>query len=134
MNIFKKINKNLIGYVIGVGLLLFFFIFFIISTQIGYGVKERCQTAQSQYGGECVDALMEQLADTSTEYNKNDAIWALGQLGDEKALPLLEKYIADQTTSSTEYGIWNKGISQYELRKATKLIKSNFNISSFVWR
>ncbi|MFA5128659.1 MAG: HEAT repeat domain-containing protein [Patescibacteria group bacterium] len=132
MNNFKKIDKNLIGYVAGVGILVFLFVFLVTCTQIGYDVKKRCELAQSRYGGECVDALMSQVADESDRYGKNDAIWALGQLGDKKALPFLETYDNRQPLLDRES--WNEGISQYELRKAIKLLKSGFNISAFIWR
>ncbi len=98
----------------------------------GYGVKKRCMLAQSQYGGECVDALMKKVADNSSQYDKNGAIWALGQLGDKKALSFLEKYNNEQQFPSSEK--WDEGISQYEVRKAIKLLKSGFNLSAFIWR
>ena len=132
MNIFKKIDKNLIGYVIGIGILLFLFIFFITCTQIGYDVKKECERAQNKYGGECVDALVSLIADESNQYGKNSAIWALGQLGDKKVLSFLESY--DTGEKLPDHERWDEGISQYELRKAIKLLKNNFNLSAFVWR
>ncbi|MFA7654379.1 MAG: hypothetical protein WCX97_05115 [Candidatus Magasanikbacteria bacterium] len=132
MTTFKKLDKNLLGYIIGVGLLLFFFIFLITGTQIGYDVKKRCQSIQKQYGGECVEVLMKQVADTNTSYGKNDAIWALGQLGDKRAIQFLKTY--DNGQPLPEHESWNEGVSQYELRKAIKLLESDFNISSLVWR
>lgn len=132
MNIFKKIDKNLIGYVIGVGILFVIFVFFVTCTQIGFEVKRQCESAQGRYGGECVDALMSQVADESNQYGKNSAIWALGQLGDKKALPFLEQYDTGEKLPDREN--WDEGISQYELRKAIKLLKSGFNLSAFVWR
>jgi hypothetical protein len=132
MNIFKKINKNLIGYVIGVGILLFAFMFLVLASQIGYEVKNRCGIAQNRYGGECVDALMNQIADDSAQAGKNDAIWSLGQLGDKKALPFLRSYDNGQPLPDREP--WNEGVSQYELRKAIKLLESGCNITAFVWR
>jgi len=132
MNILQKIDKNLTGYVVGVGILLFLFVFLITCTQIGYDVKKRCELAQSKYGGDCVDALMSQVADDSSQYGKNGAIWALGQLGNKKALSFLEKYNTGEKLPDREK--WNEGISQYELRKAIKLIRSGFNLSAFVWR
>jgi hypothetical protein len=132
MDTLKKVDKNLVGYIIGVGILLFLFIFLVTCTQIGYDVKKRCELAQSKYGGECVEALMSQVADESSQYGKNSAIWALGQLGDERALPFLEKYDNGEPLPKREP--WDEGISQYELRKAIKLLKSGFNISAFIWR
>ncbi|MBN1258133.1 HEAT repeat domain-containing protein [Candidatus Peregrinibacteria bacterium] len=132
MNIFKKNNKNLVGYIAGVGILLALFVFFITCTQIGHEVEKRCEMAQSRYGGECVDALINQIAEASPLAGKNDAIWALGQLGDKKALPFLEQY--DTGKPLPEREPWNEGISQYELRKAIKLLKGGLNLSAFVWR
>ena len=128
----KKIDKDLTSYIIGAVALFFLFVFFVTCTQIGYGVKKRCEFAQSLYGGECVDALMSQVADNSSRYGKNSAIWALGQLGNKKALAFLEKYDTGEPLPDCES--WNEGISQYELRKAIKLLKSDFNISAFVWK
>lgn len=132
MHIFKKINKNLICYIFGVGILIFFFIFLVTCTQIGYDVEKQCKLAQDIYGGECVDALVNLVADESVQYGKNNAIWALGQLGDKKALSFLEQYNTGEHLPKHEK--WNEGISQYELRKAIKLLKSGFNLSAFVWR
>ncbi len=132
MDILKKIDKNLFCYIAGVGILLFLFVFLITCTQIGYNVKRQCELSQSKYGGECVDALMSQVADDSSQYGKNIAIWALGQLGDKRALPFLEKYDTGEKLPEREK--WDEGISQYELRKAIKLLKSGFNLSAFVWR
>jgi len=132
MNIFKKIDKNLIGYIVGVVILLFLFMFLVTCTQIGFDVKKRCKIAQTRYGGRCVEALMNQVADESNVYGKNDAIWALGQLGDKTALSFLEKYNTGEKLVNREE--WDTGISQYELRKAIKLLKSGFNISAYVWR
>lgn len=132
MKIFQKIDRNLAGYIIGVGVLLFLFVFFITCTWIGYGVEKTCVSAQNRYGSKCVDALMSQIADESSQSGKNSAIWALGQLGDKRALPFLEKYDTGQKLPSREK--WEEGISQYELRKAIKLLKSDLNISAWVWR
>jgi len=129
---FKKIDKNSANYVFGTGILFFLLIFFLTGTQIGHDVGKRCESAQNRYGGECIDALIKQIADESSQSGKNDAIWALGQLGDRKALPLLEKYDTGEEIPDREK--WGEGISQYELRKAIKLLKSGFNLSAFVWR
>ena len=92
MRILKKFNKNLISYIIGIGLLLFLFVFLITCTQIGYDVNKECELAQNKYGGQCADALIGLISDESSQLGKNSAIWALGQLGDKKALSFLEQY------------------------------------------
>jgi len=130
MNILKKIDKNLIGFAIGVGIVIFLFVFLITCSQIGYEVKKQCRIAQNRYGGECVDALMSEVADQSSQAGKNDAIWTLGQLGGKKVLPFLEKYDTGEPLPEREP--WNEGISQYELRKAIRLLDGGFNICAFV--
>lgn len=132
MQILKKLNKNLISYIVGIGILLFLFVFLITCTQIGYDVEKQCELAQAKYGGECADALMSLVADNSIQYGKNNAIWTLGQLGDQRALSFLEQYDTGEKLPEREK--WSEGISQYELRKAIKLLRSNFNLSALVWR
>jgi len=65
--------------------------FFITCTWIRYGVKEECESVQRDYGGECVDALMKLIADESSQYGKNSAIWTLGQLGGQKSFAIIRK-------------------------------------------
>jgi hypothetical protein len=62
---------------------------------------------------------------------RNSAIWALGQFGDSRALPVLEKYY---TGNIPDREPLNGTISQYELKKAIKLAKGGTNISAFIWR
>jgi len=132
MKIKQLIDKNFIFYIIGLAIIIFLFIFLVTCTQIGYDVQKRCEFAQYRYGGDCVNALMNQISDEDDQYNKNSAIWALGQLGDKQALPFLEKY--NNHKELPEYESWQKGISQYELRKAIRLLNSGINLSAFVWR
>ena len=56
MNI--KNFKITLPFAIGLGVLLFLFVFLITSTWIGYGVRERCENAQAKYGGECIRILL----------------------------------------------------------------------------
>ncbi len=129
---FIKKRKKLCLVVSVAGLLFLFALFFITSIQIGNNVKKNCQTAQQKYGGVCVEALMSWVSDDSTDIGKNEAIWTLGQLGDKNAISFLESYDNGQKINEKES--WDRGISQYELRKAVKLLKSDFNITALVWR
>lgn len=124
----KEIIKFLV-YAGVIGLLLFIFIFFTTGAWIGYSVKEKCQVAQEDYEGDCVEALTKMVADESRSPGmRTDAVWALGQLGDERALPVLEQYYDGGPCDHQER------ICQYELRKAINLINSHLNIAAFVWR
>ena len=58
--------------------------------QLQTPVKSRCAQAQEEFGGDCVDALIEVLESDDHSYlRKNRAVWVLGQLADERALPVL---------------------------------------------
>lgn len=126
----KIISKlcYLFAVCLSVGLL-----FFVVScTWIGYEVKNNCQNAKNKYAGDCVEALINTLNDESQSYaNRNSAIWALGQIGDSKALPALEKIY---TGNIPDREPWNETVSQYELRKAINLTKGAPNPTAIFWR
>jgi len=108
-------------------------LFFVVScTTIGFSVKEHCADAQAEYGGECVPALAALLEDESKSFaERNSAIWALGQMGDAQALPVLEKY---STGVIPEHGSLEDNLSQLLLTRAIKLIESGVNLTAWAWR
>ena len=62
---------------------------------------------------------------------KNNAIWALGQIGNKESLPLLERlYTGDirYRCNRTRY------ICQYELKKAIKFINSDFIVTRWMYQ
>jgi len=127
----KNIKQNLL-YIIAIGASIFFLFFFIGCSWIGYEVKGQCQKAKRQYGGDCTKALIALLNDENNGFRaRNDAIWALGQLGDGHALPVLQSYY---TGNIPEREPLDKMISQYELKKAVSLTSGGTNIASFIWR
>jgi hypothetical protein len=98
---------------------------------IGLTVQSTCQQAQQQYESECVTALSQLLDDEAQSYKaRNDAIWALGQLGDYQALPVLEKYY---TGDIPEREPLAQTLSQYELKKAIRLVSGSSNITAPLW-
>ena len=124
--------KQVFLYVATIGLSIFLLFFFICCSWIGYEVKNKCQEAKGDYGGDCVEALVELLGDESKEFrSRNDAIWALGQLGDSRALPILQSYYTGNIPPRESL---NKTISQYELKKAINLASGGLNITAVFWR
>lgn len=116
--------------VIAVG--VFLFSFFIAGNWIGYEVKATCREAKGKYDGDCVEALMSFLEDENQSFRaRNNAIWALGQLGNNRTLPVLQSYYSGSIPAREPL---DEVISQYELRKAIKLTSGGINISAFVWR
>jgi hypothetical protein len=108
------------------------FILFFMGTcaWIGFSVKEKCLAAQEQYGGSCTSALMEYLQD-ETGHNlkeRNQAVWALGQLGNQDALPVLKKYYTGQECQHDKF------LCQWELEKAIKLADGGFNATAWMWK
>ena len=79
-----------------------------------------------------VEALIGVLEDESNPYGmRNSAIWALGQLGDRRALPVLENLY---TGDIPEREPWDGTLSQHELSKAIKLARGGFNATAIFWR
>jgi hypothetical protein len=127
----KKWRRLIIySFLIGAGVMFLGLV--ITCTWIGYGVKENCQEAQEQYEGDCVEALVQLVEDESNPYGeRNSAVWSLGQLGDPRALPALERLYTGEIPDREP---WDDTLSQYELKKALKLLRGGFNISAIVWR
>ncbi len=134
----KNIKQKLF-YLLAIGISVFLLFFIISASWIGYEVKNQCQEAQRDYGGDlsagkvdCVEVLISLLKDENRSFRaRNDAIWALGQLGDARALPVLENlYTGDIPDREPYDGV----ISQYELKKAINLTSGGVNLSALVWR
>ncbi len=126
-------RKKLVVYIIGIGVMFFLLTFFVSANLIGDEVENRCKIARQEYEGDCIEALMRLTEDETTDYReKNNAIWALGQLGDKRALLFLQKYYTDH--DSNDRIKQDEALSQYELYKAIKLLNGGFNATAFIWR
>lgn len=109
---------------------LFTFMFIITCTLIGLSVSQKCEVAQDRYSGDCVESLISYLDDEDNSLkSRNSAIWALGQIGDSRALPVLEKYY---TGNIPEREPIDKVLSQYELKKAINLVSGGFNVTKLI--
>jgi hypothetical protein len=129
-----KINvlKEKILYTLIIGISIFILFFIVSCSWIGYEVKDICQEAKTEYGKDCIGSLIDLLQDKNRGFKlRNDAIWALGQLGDKRALPILQQYYTGKVPAREPLG---KTISQYELKKAINLTSGGVNITSFIWR
>lgn len=135
MKTIKTKTKTIIeklGYIFAISLSIFLLFFIIICSWIGYEVKDQCQKAKREYGGDCVESLISLLEDEKKDFrSRNDAIWALGQLGDSQALPVLQNFYTGNIPPREPL---TKTISQYELKKAIKLTSGGFNITAIFWR
>ncbi len=133
MKLNTKNIKQKIFYLFAVGLTVILLFLLIGGVWIGYEVKRLCQEAKWEYQKtDCIEALITTLEDESQGYRtRNHAIWALGQLGDKQALPVLQKYYTGYIPDKEPL---DKVISQYELEKAINLTSGGINITAWLWR
>lgn len=119
-----KMLKTLFTIIVVV---FFLFIFSMIS--IRSSVKIACFEAINIFEGDCVEALIQITQSDNHDYEqRNHAIWALGQLADDRALPFLEELLKE----STEDGCYSGGICRIEVEKAIKWC-SEGNITSWMY-
>ena len=92
---------------------------------IGQSVKENIIKAQEKYPGTAEEALVAYLLDTGNSTNDRThlAIWTLGQIRSEKALPILKELNKDDPEGKTCYGHHDTMLCQYEIYKAITAIE-----------
>jgi HEAT repeat protein len=95
-------------------------------------VRATCKKAQQQFEGDCVEALIAYLQSDSLSFKEqNHVIWALGEIGDKRALPVLQKLYTGKPClkpcDSSKY------ICQYGIKKAIRGCKG-FNVVRYVWQ
>ena len=128
-----KAIKEKLFFLFAIGISIFLLFLFIADVWIGHEAKRLCQEAKWEYRKtDCVEALIVTLDDENQGYRtRNHAIWALGEFGDSRALPILQKYY---TGNIPDREPLDETISQYELKKAIKLTSGGTNIPAFIWR
>jgi hypothetical protein len=94
-------------------------------------VKSNCQQAQYTYGGGCLEALIKVVQDDKANIRqKNSAVWALGQLADKQALPVLEKLY--QELPIQNQCRYSEYICRYEVEKAIRWCRQG-NVTSWMY-
>lgn len=96
---------------------------------IGHDVQATARDAQARYGGTTVVALSRLVDDAGRPLRARDrAVWALGQIGDPAALPVLERQV---TGLPCDHG---SALCQHELSKAIAACQGGLNLAAVVWR
>lgn len=95
---------------------------------IGYDVRENISTAKSKYPGNAEEALIAFLLDsTNSAHDRTHiAIWTLGQIQSEKAVPVLEQLYKNDSEGKTCKGHHDEMLCQYEIYKALNATKANW--------
>lgn len=120
-----KLAAWVLGFVAGIVIIAFVG----ISLMIGSGVNERSQSAMAQFGSDRVEALIALVdCQTCSLHDRTQAVWALGQLRDKRALPGLYKY---NTGSPCDY---QRLICQYEISKAIRWTEGKSFMLPQIWR
>lgn len=111
--------------IIGSLVLLYLGLGLVIGHQVGNAVSEAVAIAS----GDPVSALLFVVnSSDSSIREKNRAVWALGQLGNPRALDTLQSQINGQSCDHSSQ------ICQYTLKKAIGLCEGEQNIGAYIWR
>jgi hypothetical protein len=102
--------------------------FIAIYIWIDLDVRKNILIAREKYPGNAEDALIEYLLDTLNSHHDRThiAIWTLGQIKSNKALPLLQGLYMNDPDGKTCYGKHDTVLCQYEIYKAIKAVESNW--------
>ncbi|ODS41147.1 MAG: hypothetical protein A7315_02180 [Candidatus Altiarchaeales archaeon WOR_SM1_79] len=129
----KSMNwKKILLYSVPIVFIILIILFVLSLHWISSDVKAICKKAQQQFEGDCVEALICALESNHLSFKeKNQSIWALGEIGDKRALPALQKLYTGKPCpkpcDSSQY------ICQYGVKKAIRGCKG-FNVVRYVWR
>jgi len=115
-------------FLISAGLLLVVLLFsgmMGLSAWIGKDCRENIEKAKSLYPGDAEEALLAYLEDpgNSNEMRTHLAIWTLGQIRSEKALPVLKELYNNDPEGDGCYGLHDSMLCQYEIYKAIQAIE-----------
>lgn len=95
---------------------------------IDISVQKNIRSAKEMYGGKAEDALISYLRDESNSFydRSHVAVWTLGQIHSQKALPLLEQLYQNDPHGKTCKGKHDSALCQYEIHKAIQAGRSNW--------
>lgn len=125
--------KRMIIYLISIGFSVLIVLYGIITTIIFLDVKEICTKAANEFEGDAVEVNIKLLqSDIHSYIEKNDAVWALGQIGDHRALPLLEKLYTGVPCEKPCRK--DDKICQYQLETAIKSCRGGFSMTKWTYR
>ncbi len=104
---------------------------FVLKIWVGHSVKMNIELVQHEYPGTAEDALISFLLDerNSPKDRTHKAIWTLGQIRSQKALPILQELYKDDPEGKTCYRRHDSILCQYELHKAIVAIERRGLIS-----
>jgi len=124
----KIVMKRMVFIVSGSLITLLFLGFIAMYIWIDIDVKKNIRTTKEKYPGRAEDALIAYLLDTtnSPKNRSSLAIWTLGQIQSEKAIPILNELYKNDPEGKTCKGKHDSVLCQYEIYKALNATKMNW--------
>ena len=103
----------------------------ILNIWIGKDVQKNIKLAEKQYPGSAEDALISLLLDENNSAfdRTHTAVWTLGRIRSENALPLLNDLYTNDPEGETCNGKHDSLICQYEVHKAIAAIEKGWLFS-----
>lgn len=127
----KKLTRvwKISAWVLGIAAGILMVLYLGASIMIGLGVNRTSRDAMAQFDGDRIEALIA-LADCDdcSLKDRNHAVWALGQLKDKRALPILYKYRTGEPCDHS------RQICQHEISKAIRWAEGNYYMVPQIWR
>ena len=128
MPILKR-GLKITGWILGITAGILVALYLGASLMIGLGVNSTSRSAMAQFDGDRIEALIALVdCDNCSLEDRNHAIWALGQLKDKRALPILYKYRTGKPCNHSQQ------ICQYEISKAIRWTEGNSYMLPQIWR
>jgi len=120
--------KRILIRVLLICVLIFIIGFTTLYSWIGISVRENIGIAKAKYQGIAEDALIDYLLDESNAPHDRThiAIWTLGQIKSEKAIPILKQLYKNDPEGKTCIGHHNEVLCQYEIYKALHAAEVNW--------
>lgn len=128
MRILKRVSK-IVSWILAIVVGILLVAYLVVSLMIGWGINKESQSAMARFSGDRIEALMTLVdcQDCKLE-DRNHAVWALGQLKDRRALPVLYKYRTGKPC------IHSTTICQYVLEDAIRWAEGNSYMLPQLWR
>ena len=128
MRILKRVSK-VAAWILAIVVGILIAAYLGVSIMIGWGINKESRSAMARFPGDRIEALtaLVDCQDCKLE-DRNHAVWALGQLRDKRALPVLYKYHTGKPCDHS------RQICQYEISKAIRWTEGNSFMLPQIWR
>ncbi|UCC98642.1 MAG: HEAT repeat domain-containing protein [Phycisphaerales bacterium] len=123
------VAKKILGYGVLSCLAFLLVVYFWACFSIRSSVKQISAEATEAYPGDRIEALMKYAgSENHSLRQRNRAVWALGQIGDERALPALRQWYVGGPCDH------DNSLCQRELQTAIKGCEGSFNATAWLPR